>query len=188
MHVFINPPHVIVVCVCVHAACWGATESAVWATAASWGWAQYVCCRSTTTRSPPWTRVHSTHCTPCPPCEHTHTLGHVMQAHTQNEQHVELHSFFPPSNLLANPFNCNCHLAWLGDWLRRKRIVTGNPRCQNPYFLKEIPIQDVAVQDFACEDGEMEQNHVLYRLCNICIFLSFLITFPFSSDTHPSFR
>lgn len=60
-----------------------------------------------------------------------------------------------PRNLLANPFNCNCHLAWLGDWLRRKRIVTGNPRCQNPYFLKEIPIQDVAVQDFACEDGEI---------------------------------
>lgn len=59
-------------------------------------------------------------------------------------------------NLLANPFNCNCHLAWLGDWLRRKRIVTGNPRCQSPYFLKEIPIQDVAVQDFACEDGEIQ--------------------------------
>uniref|UniRef100_UPI001EAEDCB2 slit homolog 2 protein-like n=1 Tax=Oncorhynchus gorbuscha TaxID=8017 RepID=UPI001EAEDCB2 len=55
-------------------------------------------------------------------------------------------------NLLANPFNCNCHLAWLGDWLRRKRIVTGNPRCQNPYFLKEIPIQDVAAQDFTCDD------------------------------------
>uniref|UniRef100_A0A3Q3IRI7 Slit homolog 2 (Drosophila) n=1 Tax=Monopterus albus TaxID=43700 RepID=A0A3Q3IRI7_MONAL len=61
-------------------------------------------------------------------------------------------------NLLANPFNCNCHLAWLGDWLRRKRIVTGNPRCQNPYFLKEIPIQDVAVQDFACEDGNSENS------------------------------
>uniref|UniRef100_A0A671L1Q2 Slit homolog 1 protein n=1 Tax=Sinocyclocheilus anshuiensis TaxID=1608454 RepID=A0A671L1Q2_9TELE len=46
-------------------------------------------------------------------------------------------------NLLANPFSCNCHLAWLGEWLRKKRIVTGNPRCQSPYFLKEIPIQDV---------------------------------------------
>ncbi len=56
-------------------------------------------------------------------------------------------------NLLANPFNCNCHLAWLGEWLRKKRIVTGNPRCQSPYFLKEIPIQDVAIQDFACEEG-----------------------------------
>lgn len=68
------------------------------------------------------------------------------------------------SNLLANPFNCNCHLAWLGDWLRRKRIVTGNPRCQSPYFLKEIPIQDVAVQDFACDDGEMEQVYTLQDL------------------------
>uniref|UniRef100_A0A8C2BMF3 Slit homolog 1 protein n=1 Tax=Cyprinus carpio TaxID=7962 RepID=A0A8C2BMF3_CYPCA len=61
-------------------------------------------------------------------------------------------------NLLANPFNCNCHLAWLGEWLRKKRIVTGNPRCQSPYFLKEIPIQDVAVQDFACEDGNDENS------------------------------
>ncbi|KAK6285195.1 hypothetical protein J4Q44_G00389790, partial [Coregonus suidteri] len=61
-------------------------------------------------------------------------------------------------NLLANPFNCNCHLAWLGDWLRRKRIVTGNPRCQNPYFLKEIPIQDVAGQDFTCDDGNDENS------------------------------
>uniref|UniRef100_A0AAZ3Q4Q5 Slit homolog 2 (Drosophila) n=1 Tax=Oncorhynchus tshawytscha TaxID=74940 RepID=A0AAZ3Q4Q5_ONCTS len=61
-------------------------------------------------------------------------------------------------NLLANPFNCNCHLAWLGDWLRRKRIVTGNPRCQNPYFLKEIPIQDVAAQDFTCDDGNDENS------------------------------
>ncbi|KAA0722348.1 Slit -like protein 2 protein [Triplophysa tibetana] len=61
-------------------------------------------------------------------------------------------------NLLSNPFNCNCHLAWLGEWLRKKRIVTGNPRCQNPYFLKEIPIQDVAAQDFACEDGNDENS------------------------------
>lgn len=57
-------------------------------------------------------------------------------------------------NLLANPFNCNCHLAWLGEWLRKKRIVTGNPRCQKPSFLKEIPIQDVAIQDFTCDDGK----------------------------------
>ncbi|XP_062864239.1 slit homolog 2 protein [Trichomycterus rosablanca] len=61
-------------------------------------------------------------------------------------------------NLLANPFNCNCHMAWLGEWLRKKRIVTGNPRCLKPYFLKEIPIQDVATQDFSCEDGDDENS------------------------------
>lgn len=62
----------------------------------------------------------------------------------------------PPAssrNLLANPFNCNCQLAWLGDWLRRRKIVTGNPRCQNPDFLRQIPLQDVAVPDFRCEEG-----------------------------------
>uniref|UniRef100_A0A672UZJ3 Slit homolog 2 protein n=1 Tax=Strigops habroptila TaxID=2489341 RepID=A0A672UZJ3_STRHB len=67
-----------------------------------------------------------------------------------------LHSL--STNLLANPFNCNCHLAWLGDWLRKKRIVTGNPRCQKPYFLKEIPIQDVAIQDFTCDDGNDDNS------------------------------
>ena len=56
-------------------------------------------------------------------------------------------------NLLANPFNCNCQLAWLGDWLRKRKIVTGNPRCQNPDFLRQIPLQDVASPDFRCEEG-----------------------------------
>lgn len=64
---------------------------------------------------------------------------------------------FPASsrNLLANPFNCNCQLAWLGDWLRKRKIVTGNPRCQNPDFLRQIPLQDVAFPDFRCEEGNL---------------------------------
>uniref|UniRef100_A0A8P4KD03 Slit homolog 1 protein n=1 Tax=Dicentrarchus labrax TaxID=13489 RepID=A0A8P4KD03_DICLA len=53
-------------------------------------------------------------------------------------------------NLLANPFNCDCRLSWFGAWLRSRRIVTGNPRCQGPAFLREIPLQDVAVPDFRC--------------------------------------
>lgn len=57
------------------------------------------------------------------------------------------------SNLLSNPYVCDCHLAWLGQWLKKTRVVSGNPRCQKPAFLKEIPIQDVATPDFTC-DGE----------------------------------
>ncbi|XP_053487014.1 slit homolog 3 protein [Ictalurus furcatus] len=59
-------------------------------------------------------------------------------------------------NLLSNPYVCDCHLAWLGQWLKKTRVVSGNPRCQKPAFLKEIPIQDVATPDFTC-DG-IEEN------------------------------
>uniref|UniRef100_A0A7N8XF14 Slit homolog 1b (Drosophila) n=1 Tax=Mastacembelus armatus TaxID=205130 RepID=A0A7N8XF14_9TELE len=65
-------------------------------------------------------------------------------------------------NLLANPFNCDCRLSWFGVWLRSRRIVTGNPRCQSPAFLREIPLQDVAVPDFRCEDGT---KHTLKYNC-----------------------
>ncbi|KAM4611248.1 slit homolog 1b [Polymixia lowei] len=61
-------------------------------------------------------------------------------------------------NLLANPFNCDCRLSWFGVWLRSRRIVTGNPRCQGPAFLREIPLQDVAVPDFRCEDGPVLED------------------------------
>uniref|UniRef100_A0A672LUY0 Slit homolog 1 protein n=1 Tax=Sinocyclocheilus grahami TaxID=75366 RepID=A0A672LUY0_SINGR len=61
-------------------------------------------------------------------------------------------------NLLANPFNCNCHLAWLSSWLRNRKIVTGNPRCQRPAFLKEIPLQDVALPDFRCQEDQEEAS------------------------------
>uniref|UniRef100_A0A8C2ADF9 Slit homolog 1b (Drosophila) n=1 Tax=Cyprinus carpio TaxID=7962 RepID=A0A8C2ADF9_CYPCA len=58
-------------------------------------------------------------------------------------------------NLLANPFSCDCRLSWLGEWLRSRQIVTGNPRCQNPAFLREIPLQDVAKPDFLCDKDDV---------------------------------
>ncbi|CAB1431029.1 unnamed protein product, partial [Pleuronectes platessa] len=57
-------------------------------------------------------------------------------------------------NLLSNPYVCDCHLSWLGQWLKKTRVVSGNPRCQRPAFLKEIPIQDVANPDFTCDGAE----------------------------------
>uniref|UniRef100_UPI00398F83E6 slit homolog 1 protein-like n=1 Tax=Pristiophorus japonicus TaxID=55135 RepID=UPI00398F83E6 len=68
-------------------------------------------------------------------------------------------------NLLANSFNCNCQLAWLGEWLRKRKIVSGNPRCQKPDFLREIPLQDVAHQDFRCDEGYEESSCVPRPQC-----------------------
>ncbi|KAK1886703.1 Slit like 1 protein [Dissostichus eleginoides] len=45
----------------------------------------------------------------------------------------------PNLNLLANPFNCDCRLSWFGAWLRSRRIVTGNPRCQSPPSSEKSP-------------------------------------------------
>ncbi|XP_072413292.1 slit homolog 1 protein-like isoform X2 [Chiloscyllium punctatum] len=70
-------------------------------------------------------------------------------------------------NLLANSFNCNCQLAWLGEWLRKRKIVSGNPRCQKPDFLREIPLQDVAYQDFRCEEGYEESSCVPRPQCPV---------------------
>ncbi|KAM9514069.1 LOW QUALITY PROTEIN: slit homolog 3 protein-like [Salvelinus alpinus] len=61
-------------------------------------------------------------------------------------------------NLLSNPYVCDCHLAWLGLWLKKTRVVS-EPRCQKPAFLKEIPIQDVANPDFTC-DGMMHNSYI----------------------------
>ncbi|XP_058852492.1 slit homolog 3 protein-like isoform X1 [Acipenser ruthenus] len=71
-------------------------------------------------------------------------------------------------NLLSNPFVCDCHLAWLGHWLKRRKVVSGNPRCQKPAFLKEIPIQDVALPDFTCDGTEESSCLPLPRCPESC--------------------
>lgn len=188
MHVFIFPPHVIAVCICVYVCTQHAEEQPNQLCEQQQLRRVELSASAVALRQPD--HLHEPGCIrhtalPFHPVS-THTLWDMSCKHTHKTNSMwNCTLFFPPSNLLANPFNCNCHLAWLGDWLRRKRIVTGNPRCQNPYFLKEIPIQDVAVQDFACEDGEMEQNHVLYRLCNIGIFFSAFFCYFISSVLSP---
>ncbi|XP_015205363.2 slit homolog 3 protein isoform X1 [Lepisosteus oculatus] len=71
-------------------------------------------------------------------------------------------------NLLSNPYVCDCHLAWLGLWLKKTRVVSGNPRCQKPAFLKEIPIQDVALPDFTCDGSEESSCQPLPRCPESC--------------------
>lgn len=120
------------------------------------------CSPSMTTRSLPLPREPLIHCSPSPHCM-SWALGNAPAClcHIRGLQ-VPLPGGCSGAalvlvplcrNLLANPFNCNCQLAWLGDWLRKRKIVTGNPRCQNPDFLRQIPLQDVAFPDFRCEEG-----------------------------------
>ena len=53
-------------------------------------------------------------------------------------------------NLISNPFNCNCHMAWFADWLRTKGFTAGGPRCAFPPHLKDRPIHALPSHEFRC--------------------------------------
>lgn len=57
-------------------------------------------------------------------------------------------------NILSNPLHCNCHMAWFGDWLRKKEqeLSTGAPRCASPARVKDIPLQDMPSFEFRCSE------------------------------------
>lgn len=55
-------------------------------------------------------------------------------------------------NIMSNPFNCNCHLSWLPEWLKRKTIVSGRPVCFTPHKFKDMPILSLTAKDLVCED------------------------------------
>ena len=52
---------------------------------------------------------------------------------------------------MMNPFNCNCHLNWLAEWLKRRNVITGTPTCAEPGLVKNTPIQDLKDSQFVCE-------------------------------------
>ncbi|XP_063216192.1 protein slit isoform X2 [Bacillus rossius redtenbacheri] len=60
-------------------------------------------------------------------------------------------------NLQSNPFTCNCHLAWFSDWLRKKDLGGGSPRCQAPLHVKDVAIADLPSHEFKCA-SESEQG------------------------------
>lgn len=51
-------------------------------------------------------------------------------------------------NLASNPFNCNCHLAWFSDWLRKRGFSGAN--CAAPAKVRDIPIRDLPPHEFKC--------------------------------------
>ncbi|XP_022086573.1 slit homolog 2 protein-like isoform X2 [Acanthaster planci] len=58
-------------------------------------------------------------------------------------------------NLMGNPLNCNCHLSWLPEWLISRNIVTGNPICQSPDNLRDVPLEALEKTDFSCEENDL---------------------------------
>ncbi|GFG30556.1 hypothetical protein Cfor_10839, partial [Coptotermes formosanus] len=59
---------------------------------------------------------------------------------------TSLHSL----NLLSNPFICNCHLAWFSEWLQKRDLSGGSPRCHSPPRVKDVPIHELPRHEFKC--------------------------------------
>lgn len=58
--------------------------------------------------------------------------------------------------MASNPFNCNCHLAWFSDWLRKRGLSGSQPTCAVSGKGKEIFIRDLPHHEFKCgsdDDG-----------------------------------
>jgi len=49
-----------------------------------------------------------------------------------------------------NPFNCNCHLAWFAEWLKKHGLIAGSPRCAGPARVMDVPIHDLPSYEFKC--------------------------------------
>ncbi|KAL1130294.1 hypothetical protein AAG570_013232, partial [Ranatra chinensis] len=57
-------------------------------------------------------------------------------------------------NLLSNPFICNCHLGWFAEWLKRKELLAGSPRCAAPSRVKDVSIHELPQHEFKCTGND----------------------------------
>lgn len=59
----------------------------------------------------------------------------------------------PPSvlsRLHSNNLHCDCHLAWLSDWLRARRGLAPFTQCMSPAHMRGLNVPDVQKKDFVC--------------------------------------
>ena len=88
-------------------------------------------------------------------------------------------------NLISNPFNCNCHMAWFADWLRRRGLTNSGPRCVKPVHLKNKAIHSLATHEFRCTSKLINSqfkiclslHHTVSQYTGIVSYLLFCINF-----------
>lgn len=54
-------------------------------------------------------------------------------------------------HLGANPFVCDCNLAWLASYLTENPIETSGARCQEPAKLSRKPFNRLKQESFKCK-------------------------------------
>lgn len=58
----------------------------------------------------------------------------------------------PPFNsrLHSNNLNCDCHLAWLAQWLRQRPTIGLFTQCTGPTELRGLNVAEVQKHEFSC--------------------------------------
>lgn len=55
-----------------------------------------------------------------------------------------------PRRLHSNHLYCDCHLAWLSDWLRQRRTIGQFTLCMAPVHLRGFNVADVQKKEYVC--------------------------------------
>ena len=58
--------------------------------------------------------------------------------------------FFFNSRLHSNNLNCDCHLAWLAQWLRQRPTIGLFTQCTSPTELRGLNVAEVQKHEFSC--------------------------------------
>lgn len=59
----------------------------------------------------------------------------------------------PCSRLHSNHLFCDCHLAWLSQWLRQRPTIGLFTQCSGPAGLRGLNVAEVQKSEFSCSGG-----------------------------------
>lgn len=59
----------------------------------------------------------------------------------------------PCSRLHSNHLFCDCHLAWLSQWLRQRPTIGLFTQCSGPASLRGLNVAEVQKSEFSCSGG-----------------------------------
>ena len=70
----------------------------------------------------------------------------------------QMQNYLPPKlnvfRIYRNPWNCDCHLKWLREWISNSKVnwdfAQKTPTCSSPEIIKSIDWKHMSVEQFAC--------------------------------------
>ncbi|XP_027757867.1 slit homolog 2 protein [Empidonax traillii] len=69
--------------------------------------------------------------------------------------------------LHSNNLYCDCHLAWLSDWLRQRPRVGLYTQCMGPSHLRGHNVAEVQKREFVCSDEEEGHQSFMAPSCSV---------------------